>query len=79
MHVWTHLRKESAGKTGVGPYPDGMVEHDGHVGQLLITVPDYPFQAGAALNAAGINYDTLRAQEVLRRLQQMENFSPPRN
>lgn len=35
MHVWTHLKKETQGKTGLGIYPDGMVEHDGHVGQLL--------------------------------------------
>jgi len=35
MHVHTHLKKESQGKTGLGIYPDGMVEHDGHVGQLL--------------------------------------------
>ena len=35
MHVWTHLKKESEGKTGLGIYPDGMVEHDGQVGQLL--------------------------------------------
>jgi len=35
MHVWTRLKKESKGKTGLGIYPDGMVEHDGHVGQLL--------------------------------------------
>ncbi|HEY2379285.1 MAG TPA: arylsulfatase [Gemmatimonadaceae bacterium] len=35
MHVFTHLKKESEGKTGLGVYPDGMVEHDGHVGQLL--------------------------------------------
>src|SRR5215470_2095900 len=35
MHVFTHLKKESIGKTGLGTYPDGMVEHDGHVGQLL--------------------------------------------
>jgi arylsulfatase len=35
MHIWTHLKEESAGKTGLGIYPDGMVEHDGHVGQLL--------------------------------------------
>ena len=35
MHIWTHLKKESKGKTGLGVYPDGMVEHDGHVGQLL--------------------------------------------
>ena len=35
MHIWTHLKPESQGKTGLGVYPDGMVEHDGHVGVLL--------------------------------------------
>ena len=35
MHVWTRLKEESIGVTGIGIYPDGMVEHDGHVGQLL--------------------------------------------
>ena len=35
MHVFTHLKKESEGKTGLGVYADGMVEHDGHVGQVL--------------------------------------------
>ena len=35
MHIWTHLKEESVGKTGLGVYADGMVEHDGHVGQLL--------------------------------------------
>src|SRR5262245_1879991 len=40
MHVWTHLKKESDGKTGIGLYPDGMVEHDGHVGQLLKKLDD---------------------------------------
>lgn len=35
MHVFTHLKKESEGKTGLGVYADGMVEHDGQVGQLL--------------------------------------------
>jgi arylsulfatase A-like enzyme len=35
MHVWTHLKPESEGKTGYGVYADGMVEHDGMVGQLL--------------------------------------------
>ena len=35
MHINTHLKKESVGKTGLGVYPDGMVEHDGMVGQLL--------------------------------------------
>jgi arylsulfatase len=40
MHVFTHLKKESQGKTGLGTYPDGMVEHDGHVGQLLKKLDD---------------------------------------
>ena len=35
MHIFTHLKAASVGKTGLGVYADGMVEHDGHVGQLL--------------------------------------------
>ena len=35
MHVNTHLKPESKGATGKGIYADGMVEHDGHIGQLL--------------------------------------------
>jgi arylsulfatase len=35
MHIWTRLKAESQDKTGLGIYPDGMVEHDGHVGQVL--------------------------------------------
>jgi arylsulfatase len=35
MHVWTHLKAKSLGATGVGIYADGMVETDGHIGQLL--------------------------------------------
>ena len=35
MHVHTRLRPESVGLSGEGLYPDGMVEHDGHVGQVL--------------------------------------------
>ena len=35
MHIWTHLKPSSEGKTGLGVYADGMVEHDGMVGQLL--------------------------------------------
>ena len=40
MHVWTHLKPASKGKTGLGIYPDGMVETDGHVGQLLKKLED---------------------------------------
>ena len=40
MHIWTRLKPESKGKTGLGIYPDGMVEHDGQVGQLLKKLDD---------------------------------------
>jgi arylsulfatase A-like enzyme len=40
MHIWTHLKESSEGKTGLGLYPDGMVEHDAMVGQLLDTLKE---------------------------------------
>jgi arylsulfatase len=40
MHLWTHLKPEYRGKTGIGLYADGMVEHDDHVGQLLKKLDD---------------------------------------
>jgi arylsulfatase A-like enzyme len=40
MHVFTHLKPSSVGKTGLGIYPDGMVEHDGMVGELLKKLDD---------------------------------------
>jgi len=48
MHIFTHLKKESAGKTGLGIYADGMVEHDGHVGEIL-----------DALKALGLDDNTI--------------------
>ena len=35
MHVFTHLKESVAGKTGLGIYADGMVEHDRQVGEML--------------------------------------------
>jgi arylsulfatase len=35
IHIWTHLKKESEGKTGLGIAADAMTEHDGMVGQVL--------------------------------------------
>src|SRR5262249_35556824 len=40
MHVFTHLKPESYGKTGKGIHADGMVEHDGMVGELLKQLDD---------------------------------------
>jgi arylsulfatase len=60
MHIWTHLKKESVGKTGLGVYPDGMVEHDGHVGQLLKKLDDL----GIADNTI-VMYSTDNGAEVM--------------
>ncbi len=35
MHNFTHVNDENRGKTGLGFYADGMVEHDALVGKLL--------------------------------------------
>jgi arylsulfatase len=40
MHVWTRLKASAEGRTGIGIYPDGMVEHDDHVGLLLKKLDD---------------------------------------
>jgi len=48
MHIWTRLKPESRNKTGIGVYADGMVEHDGHVGQQL-----------AKLDELGITRETI--------------------
>ena len=40
MHVWTRLKKEAVGRTGVGLCPAGMVERDDHVGGLLKKLDD---------------------------------------
>jgi arylsulfatase A-like enzyme len=40
MHVFTHLKSSSLGKTGQGFEADGMVEHDDMVGQLLKQLDD---------------------------------------
>jgi arylsulfatase A-like enzyme len=40
MHIFTHLKPASQGKTGLGIQGDGMVEHDGHVGELLKLLDD---------------------------------------
>ena len=40
MHNFTHVKQENLGKTGLGFYADGMVEHDDLVGRLLKTVDD---------------------------------------
>jgi len=59
MHIWTHLKPESNGKTGLGIFPDGMVEHDDQVGQFLSKLD----QLGIANNTIVI-YTTDNGAEV---------------
>src|SRR5262249_40194626 len=40
MHIYTHLKPASAGKTGLGIQADGMTEHDEMVGELLKQLDD---------------------------------------
>jgi arylsulfatase len=47
--------------------------------EFLTTLPEYPFQQGSSLNAANINYDSLKALQAMKRLQQLENLRPPSN
>jgi arylsulfatase len=36
--------------------------------KFLATIPGYPFQEGQSLNAAGINYQSLKAMNILQQL-----------
>jgi arylsulfatase len=40
MHLYTHVRPEMRGRSGLDEYIDGMLEHDDDVGKLLKTVDD---------------------------------------
>lgn len=59
MHIHTHLKDESQGVTGLGDYPDGMVEHDKMVGQML----DRLEELGIADNTV-VMYSTDNGAEV---------------
>ena len=60
MHIFTHLREEAQGTTGLGIYPDGMTEHDRHVGQILEAID----QLGIANNTI-VMYATDNGAEVM--------------
>ena len=47
--------------------------------EFLVSLPEYPFQQGSSLNAAGINYNSLQAMQAMKRLRELESFSPPHN
>jgi len=40
MHYFTHVPDEYRGRSGLGEYADGMIQHDDHVGTLLNALDD---------------------------------------
>ena len=40
MHLYTHVRPEMLGRSGISEYADGMLEHDDDVGKLLKALDD---------------------------------------
>ncbi|MHA3979633.1 arylsulfatase [Halovulum sp. GXIMD14794] len=59
MHIFTRLKTESQGVTRLGIYPDGMVEHDSMVGQVLDKIDEL----GIADNTV-VMYSTDNGAEV---------------
>jgi arylsulfatase len=47
--------------------------------EFLVTLTGYPMQEGSSLNAAGINYGSLKTAVALERLQELETLSRPNN
>ena len=63
-------------------YADNMwifVPIQGVIKSFLETIPGYPFQEGSSLNAAGINYGTLKQMRAMQRLQELETLARPNN
>ena len=46
---------------------------------FLTTLPEFPFQQGSSLNAAGINYNSIQAMQAMKRLKELESLWPPSN
>jgi len=63
-------------------YADNMwlfVPIQQQIAEFLKTIPDYPFQEGQDLNAAGINYRSLKAMQILNNLERKGVISMPTN
>jgi arylsulfatase len=61
-------------------YADNMwtfVPAQVYIKKFLATIPGFPFQEGSSLNAAGINYQTIKAAKALKRLEELETLSMP--
>jgi len=47
--------------------------------EFLVTLPQFPFQKGSSLNAAGINYNSLQTMQAMKRLHELETLASPQN
>ena len=82
MHIWTHLQPKSQGVTGLGVYPDGMVEHDAMVGRLLglldsSAIDPAELRAGlwdhAEVRIFAVNWASLGDGELKHRLREIHS------
>jgi hypothetical protein len=55
-----------------------FVPAQGYIKKFLSTIGAFPFQEGSSLNAAGINYNTLKAA-AMKRLSELETLARPSN
>ena len=55
-----------------------FVPAQGYIKKFLGTLEGFPMQEGSSLNAAGINYNTLKAASVMKRLKEVEGLAPSR-
>ncbi len=60
-------------------YADNMwlfVPIQAELRKFFMTIPKYPFQEGSSLNAAGINYNSLKAMKAMKMLEELEERFP---
>jgi arylsulfatase len=55
-----------------------IVPVQGKIKEFFSDFEQFPYQSGSSLNAGGINYGLLRQQEAMKRLKEVERFTPPR-
>ena len=55
-----------------------LVPIQGKIKEFFSDFEQFPYQMGSSLNAGGIGYGTLRQAEAMKRLKELERFTPQR-
>jgi arylsulfatase len=55
-----------------------LVPIQGKIKEFFSDFDKYPYQTGSTLNPSGINYSTIRQQDALKRLKELESLAPTR-